>query len=317
MMPRPSERASRTALKTIGDWVEFALHQFEAANLSYGHGTANALDEAAFLVLRTLGLPIDSLERSIHRKITPEEGRALGSIVEERIRTRKPAAYLLNEAWIGDYRFYVDERVIVPRSYIGELLRGPLDPLLEEVKPINRILDLCTGSGCLAILAAEIFPDAKVDAADLSKEALTVARRNVEDYGLTDRIRLVRSDLLSGLGGERYDLILTNPPYVAKDEVATFPPEYAAEPVMAHLGGEDGMELVRKIIDQAGPHLTPRGLLVAEVGTGRASLEADFPALPFLWLDTEESSGEVFAIFATELAQHPKKVGALKSVGKV
>jgi ribosomal protein L3 glutamine methyltransferase len=302
-MPRPRKKASETNLKTVGDWVEFALHHFDAADLSYGHGTATPLDEAAYLVLGTLGLPIDGLEKCIRRRIKPQEAESLRSIIEQRISTRKPSAYLLNEAWIGGHRFYVDERVIVPRSYIGELLRGPLDLLIEDAKPISRILDLCTGSGCLAILAAEIFPAALVDAVDVSADALAVARRNVEDYGLSDRIRLIRSDLMSELKGELYDLIITNPPYVTTEAIAAFPPEYAAEPAIAHHGGGDGMDLVRKIIGEARRHLSPHGLLIAEVGTGREVLEADFPALPFLWLDTEESSGEVFAIFAGDLPQ--------------
>lgn len=300
-MPKPPRKSDVPPLPTVGHWLEYTVHQFDAAGLVYGHGTSNALDEAAFLILRRFGLPIDGLDNFMDRAVTPAEAEALRAIIDQRITSRKPAAYLLNEAWIGPYRFYVDERVIVPRSFIGELLGGGIELLLEEAPPVKRVLDLCTGSGCLAILAAERFPDALVDAADISSDALAVARRNVEDYGLTDRIRLVQSDLMTALANERYNLILTNPPYVSAEEVAAFPPEHLAEPQIAHLGGDDGLDLVRSIIHQARDHLTPHGLLIAEIGLGGEALEQHFPKLPFLWLETETSSGEVFALAASDL----------------
>jgi ribosomal protein L3 glutamine methyltransferase len=290
-------------LVTVRDWLRYAVSRFAAAKLVYGHGTATALDEAAFLVLSALHLPIDNLEPWLEARLLPAERRAVHEVIEKRVSTRKPASYLINEAWVGGHSFYVDERVIVPRSYIGELLRDGLSGAVDDAVEIGRILDLCTGSGCLAILAALAFQDAHVDAGDLSPDALAVAARNVEDYGQGDRVSLVQSDLFAGLSGRRYDLILTNPPYVSDAAVAAFPPEYAAEPRMAHAGGGDGLDLVRRLLAQAAAHLTPYGSLVVEIGTGRAILEQEYPHLPFLWLDTAESQGEVFALGAADLRQ--------------
>jgi ribosomal protein L3 glutamine methyltransferase len=289
-------------LITVRDWLRYAVSRFNTAQLAYGHGTSNARDEAAFLILHTLRLPIDQLDPWLDARLLMDERTALGSIIEERISTRKPASYLTNEAWAGGHSFYVDERVIVPRSYIAELVAQGLSDGLPETADATRILDLCTGSGCLAILAALAFPDAAVDAAELSPDALKVAERNVAEYGLEDRVRLVRSDLFGGLGKARYDLIISNPPYVSAESLAAFPPEYAAEPAMAHAGGEDGMDIVRRILAEASAHLTEGGTLLMEVGMGRAVLEAEYPDLPFLWLDTEESEGEVFALRAADLA---------------
>jgi ribosomal protein L3 glutamine methyltransferase len=222
-------------------------------------------------------------------------------VIETRIRTRKPAPYLTREAWIQGHSFYVDERVIVPRSYIGELLAGDLEGIAAEPGNISSVLDLCTGSGCLAILAALRFQNARIDASDVSLDALAVAERNVRDYGLEERITLIQSDLFSGLGERQYDLILSNPPYVDSAGVETFPPEYAAEPRLGHWGGEDGLDLVRRILADAGEHLTPGGMLVVEVGRGRKVLEAEYPNVPFLWLDTAQSEGEVFSLARSNL----------------
>jgi ribosomal protein L3 glutamine methyltransferase len=283
-------------LHTVRDWLRYTVSRFNHAKLVYGHGTATAFDEAAFLILHALHLPIDQLDPWLEARVLPSERRALADIVERRISTRKPAPYLTNEAWVGGFSFYVDERAIVPRSYIGELMRDGLADAISDPGTVGHILDLCTGSGCLAILAAHAFPDAKVDASDISGAALAVAERNVADYALQHRIALIRSDLLDGLAGRRYDLILANPPYVSDDAVAAFPPEYAAEPVAAHAGGGDGLDIVRRILDRAADHLTPQGTLVVEIGTGRQVLERDYPDVPFLWLDTAESQGEVFAL---------------------
>lgn len=288
-------------LVTVRDWLRYAVSRFNRANLVYGHGTATAFDEAAFLILHTLHLPIDQLDPWLEARVLPSERRALADIVERRIATRKPAPYLTNEAWIGGFSFYVDERVIVPRSYIGELMRDGLAAAISDPGTVGHILDLCTGSGCLAILAAHAFPDAKVDASDISSDALAVAERNVADYALPDRIALVRSDLFDALAGRRYDLILANPPYVSDEAAAAFPPEYAAEPAAAHAGGGDGLDIVRRILERAATHLTPQGALVVEIGTGREILERDYPHLPFLWLDTAESQGEVFALHGDAL----------------
>jgi len=284
------------ALHTVRDWLRYAVSRFNAAGLTYGHGTANALDEAAFLILHTLKLPIHQLDPWLDAKLLVSERKALAEIIEKRISTRTPAPYLTNEAWAGGHAFYVDERVIVPRSYIAELLAGGLGNTLPDLTEPRRLLDLCSGSGCLAILAALAFDDASIDAAELSPGALEVAERNVSAYGLEERVRLVRSDLFDSLEGERYDLILSNPPYVSDSAIAAFQPEHAAEPAMAHAGGGDGLDVVRRILAEAAEHLTDDGMMIVEIGTGRETLEAEFPELPFLWLDTEESEGEVFAL---------------------
>lgn len=291
-------------LVTLRDWLRYATSRFCAEGLVFGHGTATALDEAAFLILSALHLPIDQLEPWLDARLTRAERARIASLVDARITTRKPAPYLVNAAWIRGRRFYVDERVIVPRSYIGELLdTGALAAVLPDPDSVVRVLDLCTGSGCLAILAAAAFPDAAVDAVDISADALEVAARNVADYGLADRIALHRSDLFSVLAGRTYDLILSNPPYVTSAAVADFPPEYRAEPQLAHLGGQDGMDLVRRILAEAGRYLAPEGALVVEIGMGRGVLETEYPDLPFLWLDTEESEGEVLALPAAALGR--------------
>ena len=288
-------------LVSIRDWLRYAVSRFQAARLVYGHGTTTALDEAAFLILHTLHLPIDQLDPWLDARLTHEERARLADIIDTRITTRKPAPYLTHEAWIQGHSFYVDERVIVPRSYLGELLNSGLEGVVQSPEEIASILDLCTGSGCLAILAALAFPNADVDAADISADALDVAQRNVTDYGLETQVALIQSDLFAGLAARRYDLILTNPPYVSADAVASFPPEYAAEPVLAHAGGDDGLDIVRRILAEAGRHLNPGGTLIVEFGTGREILEAEYPDLPFLWLDTANAQGEVFALPAEAL----------------
>jgi ribosomal protein L3 glutamine methyltransferase len=284
-------------LVTVRDWLRYAVSRFNAAQLVYGHGTATACDDAAFLVLHTLHLPIDQLDPWLDARVLAAERRALCDVIERRIATRKPAPYLTNEAWIGGHSFYVDERVIVPRSYIGELLDAGPAGVNSDPASVHRILDLCTGSGCLAILAALVFPEAKVDASDISSDALAVAGRNVADYGLENRVELIQSDLLDGLcGREPYDLILANPPYVSDRAVAAFPPEYAAEPVGAHAGGGDGLDIVRRILKDARWHMSPEAMLVVEIGTGREILQNEYPDVEFLWLDTAGSQGEVFAV---------------------
>jgi ribosomal protein L3 glutamine methyltransferase len=305
-MTKRDERDRTEALEqlhTVRDWFRFAVSRFTAAGLVYGHGTQSALDEAAFLILHSLNLPIDQLDPWLDARLLAGEREKLFAIIAARIETRRPAAYLTNAAYIQGHRFYVDQRVIVPRSFIGELLAGgQLARILRAPEGTARVLDLCTGSGCLAILSALAFPEATVDATDISLHALEVAHRNVADYGLEDRIELLEGDLFKPVAGRRYDLILANPPYVAAAAVATFPPEYAAEPAVAHLGGEDGLDIVRRILRDAAGHLTEQGALVVEVGTGRPILEAQYPDLPFLWLDTAESSGEVFLLEADQLS---------------
>lgn len=289
-------------LFTVRDWLRYGVSRFREAGLVFGHGTETALDEAAYLVLHTLHLPIDELEPWLDTRLTREERACVADIFERRVTTRKPASYLTNEAWIQGHKFYVDERVIVPRSYIGELLGDGLSSVVPDPQDVVRVLDLCTGSGCIAILAALAFPNAAVDAVDLSTDALAVAQRNVADYELTERIRLFHSDLFAALSKERYDLILSNPPYVSAAAVAAFPPEHKAEPLMAHAGGADGLDVVRRILTEAGDHLRADGAIVVEVGTAQALLEAEFPDVPFLWLDTQTSEGEVLALPASAFA---------------
>jgi ribosomal protein L3 glutamine methyltransferase len=290
---------------TPRDWLRYAISRFREAKLVFGHGATTALDEAAYLVLESLHLPIDTLDPFLDAKLTLSERRRLDALIEARVTTRKPAAYLLNRAYIQGVPFYVDERVIVPRSFIGELLMTTLSEdtaLLGDPEETLRVLDLCTGGGSLAILAARVFPHAAIDAVDLSADALAVARRNVEEHGLAERVRLLEGDLFQPLDGERYDVILTNPPYVGADAVAAFPPEYAAEPRMAHAGGADGLDIVRRILAEAPRRLTAGGALVCEIGRGRDLILRDYPDLPFVWLDTEESAGEVFLLRAADFA---------------
>ena len=295
-------------LSSIRDFLRFAVSSFNRADLTYGHGTTNAYDEAAYLVLEGLSLPIDRLEPFLDARVLPDEAERLLSLIESRVSTRKPLPYLLNKAYMHGVPFYVDERVIIPRSYIGELLALPSfiggeGSLIPEPDSIEAVLDLCTGSGCLAILAAMRLDNAEVDATDLSPQALEVAAINVAKHGLGERINLHQGNLFAPLGGRRYDLILANPPYVAEGEVQAFTAEYAAEPRMAHVSGQDGLDLVRQILAEAPDHLTETGLLICEFGTGRDILEAEYPDLPFTFLDTEESEGEVFALSAEDFAR--------------
>jgi len=294
---RPKAAAGKPT--TIRDFLRHAVKRFTAAKLSYGHGTDNARDEAAFLILEGLHRPIDRLASVLDKKLTPEERNGIAELIEARVATRKPAAYLLRRAYVGGVPFYVDERVIVPRSFIAEIIRGPLfqgehPGLIGDPAEVGRVLDLCTGSGCLAVLAAHAFPKARIDATELSPDALAVARRNVTERGLAARIRLLEGDLFAPVAGERYDLILANPPYVDAEGMAALPAEYRHEPALALAGGTDGLAIIRRILAEASAHLTATGGLLCEVGRGRARLEAAFPHLPFLWLDTETSIGEVF-----------------------
>jgi ribosomal protein L3 glutamine methyltransferase len=293
-------------LITLRDILRYAVSRFNEAGLSYGHGTANTLDEAVFLILESLRLPIGDVNPFADARLTLAERRMLLTRIAERIATRKPAPYLLRRAYIGAEAFYVDERVVVPRSFIGELLlsgtlTGEASSLIPDPAGISTVLDLCTGSGCLAIIAAQRFPAAAVHAADISADALAVARINIAVRGLESRITLFQGDLYRPLGQNRYDLILANPPYVDAAAMATLPPEYRHEPEMALAGGVDGLDIVRRILSGAAMHLTAPGMLVCEVGRGREKLERDYPHIPFLWLDTEESQGEVFCIAAGDL----------------
>jgi len=270
------------------------VRRLERAPLHYGHGTRNAHDDAAYLILRTLHLPLDDLGPYRHRIVAPSEQRRILALVERRVRERIPVAYLTHEAWLGEYSFYVDQRVIIPRSFIAELARERFEPWLR--RPVRSALDLCTGSGCLAVLLAKTFPRVSVDAADVSPGALTVARRNVARYRLGRRIHLVRSDLFARLKGRRYDLIVCNPPYVNAASMRALPHEYRYEPALALAGGADGLALVRKILAGAAEHLRPGGSLVCEIGHNRRTLERAYPSVPFAWPETSAGHGHVFAL---------------------
>lgn len=273
-------------LSTLRDFLRFAVTRFDKAGVFFGHGNASAWDEAVYLCQHTLGLPLDLLEPFLDARLLEDERQALADILRRRIDERIPAAYLTGEAWLGDLRFRVDPRVIVPRSYIAEVLREDLEPLGIDDSRVQRVLDLCTGSACLAIVAALRFPDAQVDAVELSPDALAVARMNVDDYALADRLSLFEGDLYRPLGDRTYDLILTNPPYVDALAMAALPAEYRHEPVGALAGGVDGLDLVRTILAEARRHLAPGARLVMEVGNSRNALEAAFPRLPFTWIET-------------------------------
>ncbi|WP_347554460.1 50S ribosomal protein L3 N(5)-glutamine methyltransferase [Robbsia sp. KACC 23696] len=288
--------------QTLRDLLRFAVSRFNQAHLAFGHGNANAYDEAAYLLLHALHLPLDTLEPFLDARLTDAEIQTLLTLIERRAGDRLPAAYLTGEAWMHGYRFTVDPRVIVPRSLIGELLVQQLSPWVSRPDNVHNVLELCTGSGCLSIIAADMFPDADIDAVDLSADALQVAERNVGDYGLQDRITLYEGDLYAPLpAGRKYDLIITNPPYVNAESMAALPPEYRHEPEMALAGGHDGMDLVRSIIEQAREHLSDDGLLIVEIGNERAHAEAAFGGLDLVWLPTSAGDDAVFLIHAADL----------------
>lgn len=294
---------ARATLQTVRDCLRYAVSQFNGHELFFGHGSATAYDEAVYLILHTLHLPLNRLDPFLDARLTPAELDEVLGIIDKRVGSRLPAAYLTHEAWLGEFRFYVDERVIVPRSFIAELLRERLMPWVNNPEEVTYVLDLCTGSGCLAILAAHAFPYAEVDAVDLSPAALDVAQRNVNDYGLENRVHLVESDLFANLGDKQYDIIISNPPYVDAQAMSALPPEYRHEPELALGSGQDGLNATREILRQTAEYLAPGGLLIVEIGHNRAALEDAFPELPFTWLETSAGDEYVFLLHKNDLLQ--------------
>lgn len=291
-------------LSTILDFIRYAATRFVEAKLAFGQGTDDPVEEAIFLVSEALGLPVDRIDPFLPARITSSERRRIFGLIEKRVRVRMPTAYLLKRAYLQGIPFYIDQRAIVPRSYLAELLYSDLfrgEAPLVEPTTVRTVLDLCTGSGCLAILACDIFPNARVDATDISEEALQVAEINIAEHGLQDRVTLLKGDLFAPVGDAIYDIILANPPYVATKAVAELPAEFSYEPRLALAGGTDGLDIVRRILADAGAHLSPQGGLLCEIGRGRGILERDYPGKEFLWLDTAASSGEVFWITAAAL----------------
>ena len=308
--PRPAlkfPKVSAGELVTLLDFVRYAASRFNEAGLTFAHGTTDPVAEAAFLVCETLHLHPDQFETFASARVAAHEARSILDLIARRVSSRKPAAYLVNKVYMRGLPFYVDERVIVPRSFIGELLDshfGGQDDgaaLIEDASAVENVLDLCTGSGCLAILASRRFPNAQIDAVDISKDALEVAARNVRDFGLEDRVMLHSGDLYAPVADKRYDLIIANPPYVDAEGMAGLPRECRAEPKLAFDGGADGLDVIRRILDAAKRHLTTEGGLLCEVGRGRSALEAGYPRTEFLWLDSEDSEGEVFWASASDL----------------
>ncbi|WLR98542.1 50S ribosomal protein L3 N(5)-glutamine methyltransferase [Shinella sumterensis] len=295
-----------TELVTLRDYWRYAISRFNAADLSYGHGTTTASDDAAYLLLDTLELPIDALDPFLDARLLPDERRLLAERIETRVTTRKPSSYITGRAYIQGVRFHVDERVIVPRSHIGEILFAEYlgengSAFLPDPIMVTSAVDICTGSGCLAVLAAKFFPHAAVDAVDLSADALEVAKINLDEHDVEDQVTLFQGDLFEPLEGRTYDLIITNPPYVDHEALSGYPPEFRAEPEMAHDGGVDGLDLVRRILADAPAYLNPEGGMICEIGSGREILEEEFPHLDFVWLETAESQDAVFWISAEAL----------------
>lgn len=292
---------TNTTFSTPRDLLRYAITRFNGAKLFFGHGSAEAFDEAAYLVLHTLKLPLDRLDPFLDARLLPEEVIQVMETIERRVGERVPAAYITKEAWLGEYRFYVDERVLVPRSFIAELIPQTFSPWVQDPEAVGNVLELCTGSGCLAIMMADAFPNAVIDAVDISKDALAVAEHNIREYKLEGRVNPIESDLYEHVPFKKYDLIVTNPPYVNSVSMGKLPPEYLREPQIALAGGEDGMDLVRKIVEGAAERLSPEGILVVEIGNEIEYAEAAFGHLGLTWLSTSAGDDAVFLLTAEQL----------------
>lgn len=286
-------------LLTIRDWLRYAVSRFENSDIFYGHGTDNAYDEAVWLIMGSLHLPHDTLNNFLDARLTSEERTKLASFIEERISKHTPTAYLLKEAWLQGLKFFVDERVLIPRSFIAELLvNDGLQPWIEYPELVNSAADLCTGSGCLGVLLADAYPDAEIDVIDISPDAIDVCNINIANYGLQDRVHAIKSDMFSALKGKQYDLIISNPPYVDAPSMAELPAEYRNEPQLALGSGDAGLDHTHTILREAANYLTDEGILVVEIGHNRDALIEAYPDLPFTWL--EVSSGNAFVFLLTK-----------------
>ncbi|MCB4812192.1 50S ribosomal protein L3 N(5)-glutamine methyltransferase [Methylovorus menthalis] len=299
--PRLSEE-----LITIRDWLRFAVSRFEEAGIFFGHGTDNAYDEAVWLIMSALRLPHDTLNNFLDSRLLESERKHLAHLLERRVEQRVPTAYLVREAWLKGFKFYVDERVIVPRSFIAELLEDGLSPWIDYPEMVESAADICTGSGCLGVLLAHAFPDAEVDVVDISTDALAVANINIANYGLQDQVKAIQSDMFSALQGKTYDLIISNPPYVDAPSMAQLPEEYRNEPQIALGSGTDGLEHTHTLLREAASHLNEGGLLIVEIGHNRDALHAAYPDLPFTWLEVESGNEFVFLLGKEQLPSPSK-----------
>lgn len=290
-----------THLLTIRDWLRYSVSRFEEAGIFFGHGTDNAYDESVWLIMSALHLPMDTLENFFDARITPAEAKHLAQLIERRVTKRTPTAYLLREAWLKGFKFYVDERVIVPRSFIAELLENGLHPWIEYQEMVESAADICTGSGCLGVLLAHTFPNAAVDVVDISPDAIAVANINIKNYGLEEQVTAIESDMFTALAGKTYDLIISNPPYVDAPSMAILPQEYRNEPQIALGSGNDGLDHTHSLLHEAGKHLNAGGLLIVEIGHNRDALLAAYPDMPFTWLEVDSGNEFVFMLTKEQL----------------
>lgn len=288
-------------LKTLRDLYRWAVTEMENADLSYGHGSPDSCEDASFLICRALKLPFERFEMFLDAQLTHNELVRIVHLIDRRVHDKTPTAYLLKEAWLTGHRFYIDERALIPRSYIAELIEDDLAPWIEDPEAVESVLDLCTGSGCLAILAQGAFPNARVTGSDISRDALEVAKINRRDYGMEETLELVQGNLFENLQGRRFDLIISNPPYVTTASMEALPGEYRHEPELALAAGEDGMDVVEHIVREAADHLTENGILIVEVGDGLEAIEAKFPGLPITWLSVSGGDDQVFMATAADL----------------
>lgn len=290
-----------THLLTIRDWLRYSVSRFEEAGIFFGHGTDNAYDESVWLIMSALHLPMDTLENFFDARITPAEAKHLAQLIERRVTERTPTAYLLREAWLKGFKFYVDERVIVPRSFIAELLENGLHPWIEYQEMVESAADICTGSGCLGVFLAHTFPNAAVDVVDISPDAIAVANINIKNYGLEEQVTAIESDMFTALAGKTYDLIISNPPYVDAPSMAILPQEYRNEPQIALGSGNDGLDHTHTLLNEAGKHLNAGGLLIVEIGHNRDALLAAYPDMPFTWLEVDSGNEFVFMLTKEQL----------------